>query len=481
MIQSLRTIFILCCITLLFSCNTGNNQNISDQHPQRIEGVSLDSIIARGKIIAITNNTPTSYFIYKGKPMGYQYELLNRFAKSLKVDLEIRIIPSIPDAIDSLELKHADIVASGLTILGDRKKRVDFSNPITQTHQVLIQKKPEGYTGMSSKKLDQYLLRDVTQLANQQVYVEEGSAYYDRIVNLQNEIGDSIHILTYSGNVDIDSLMSMVSSGKIKYAITEEYTAKFFQRYYPDLDIKTPVSFNQNIAWAVPKNSDLLLDTINHWIEENKNKTSWAFIYNKYFKHNKNMNTKAFSGYNLENGKISPYDEIIKYNAEKIGWDWRLVAAQISVESGFQNHKESWAGAQGLMQIMPATAAYLNSNDSDMVNPNKNIELGVKLNGRLYKYWKEIIPDSIQAIKFTLASYNIGKGHVLDAQRLAKEHDLNAFIWDQNVAQMITKLSQKNYYRNPVVRHGYCRGYEAFNYVNKIFSLYQNYLNFDPK
>ena len=130
---------------------------------------------------------------------------------------------------------------------------------------------------------------------------------------------------------------------------------------------------------------------------------------------------------------------------------------------------------------MPATAAYLNSNDSDMVNPNKNIELGVKLNGRLYKYWKEIIPDSIQAIKFTLASYNIGKGHVLDAQRLAKEHDLNAFIWDQNVAQMITKLSQKNYYRNPVVRHGYCRGYEAFNYVNKIFSLYQNYLNFDPK
>lgn len=479
MIKSLKTIFFLCCITFISSCSGETDGDTSQKITTQPEGISLDSILARGKIIAVTNNTPTSYFIYKGKPMGYQYELLNRFARSLNVGLEIRIIPSIPDAIDSLELKKADILASGLTILGDRKKRVDFSNPITQTHQVLIQKKPEGYASMSSKKLDHHVLRDVTQLAGKEVYVEEGSAYFDRIISLQNEIGDSIRVLTYPGSIDIDSLMSMVSSGKIKYAITEEYTAKFFQRYYPDLDIKTPVSFNQNIAWAVPKNSNALLDTINHWIADNKNKTSWAFIYNKYFKHNKNMNTKAFSGYNLENGKISPYDAIIKQNAQKIGWDWKLVAAQISVESGFQNDKESWAGAQGLMQIMPATAAYLNSHDSNMVNPQKNIELGVRLNGRLYDYWKEIIPDSIQAIKFTLASYNIGKGHVLDAQRLAKENGLNALIWDQNVAQMITRLSQKEYYRDPVVRHGYCRGFEAYNYVNKIFSLYQNYLNFE--
>jgi membrane-bound lytic murein transglycosylase F len=466
-------------ILFVFSCKENSNDNLSNNELKEIEGISFDSILARGKIIAITNNTPTSYFIYKGRPMGYQFELLSRFAKSINVELEIHIVPSIPDAIDSLKLKKADIVASGLTVLGDRKKWVDFSTPITQTHQVLIQKKPDNYKSMSFTSIEKELLRDVTQLARQDVYLEEGSAYYNRIVNLQDEIGDSIYIHLYSGNVDMDSLMSMVSSGQIKYAITEEYTAKFFQSYYPNLDVNTPVSFNQNIAWAVPKNSTMLLDTIDHWIKQNKNKTSWAYIYNKYFKHNKNMNTKAFSGYNLDNGKISPYDAIIKTHAEKIGWDWKLIAAQISVESGFHNDKESWAGAKGLMQIMPATAKYLSPNDTSAYLPNKNIELGVKLDGILYNYWDNIIPDSIQAIKFALASYNIGKGHILDARRLAEKHNLNPNIWDQNVALMIAKLSQRDYYRDDVVRHGYCRGLEAFNYVNRIFFLYQNYLNFE--
>ena len=191
------------------------------------------------------------------------------------------------------------------------------------------------------------------------------------------------------------------------------------------------------------------------------------------------MNTKAYSGYNLENGKISPYDAIIKQNAKKIGWDWRLIAAQISVESGFHNDKVSWAGAEGLMQIMPATAKYLSPNDTSTHLPTQNIQLGVKLNGILYDYWKNIIPDSIQAIKFSLASYNIGKGHVMDARRLAEKNNLNPNIWDQNVDLMIAKLSQRSYYRNDVVRHGYCRGLEAYNYVNRIFFLYQNYLNFE--
>jgi membrane-bound lytic murein transglycosylase F len=446
---------------------------------QKVVGIELDSIIKRGKLIAITNNSPTSYFIYKGRPMGYQHDLLARFAKEIGVQLEIKIVSSIPDAMDSLVHKKADILASGLTILGDRRQYLDFTLPITQTHQVLIQKKPEGHTSLNKRTLENRLLRDVTQLAGQEVYVEEGSSYYDRILSLQNEIGDTINIHRYSADLDMDSLMFLISSGEIKYAITEEYTAKFFLRYYPDLDIKTPISFNQNIAWATPKNSIALIDTINHWIEENQHTTTWAVIYNKYFKFNKNMNTRAYSGYNLDHGKISPYDNLIKVNAEKIGWDWRLIAAQISVESGFIPSKISWAGAQGLMQIMPITANSLNPNHTDPLSPSQNIEMGVKLDGILYTYWQQTITDSVEAIKFSLASYNIGKGHVFDAQRLAKKFGLNPLIWDGNVAVMIKKLSKSNYNRDPVVKHGYCRGLEAFNYVNRVFSLYQNYTNFE--
>jgi membrane-bound lytic murein transglycosylase F len=442
-------------------------------------GIELDSIIKKGKLIAITNNTPTSYFIYKGKPMGYQYQLLRDFTKHLGVDLEIKIIPSIPDALDSLKLLKADIVASGLTILGDRKQHVDFSIPITQTHQVLIQKIPEDLLSKSKSLMEKRLLRDVTQLAGKEVYVEEGSSYIDRLHNLQDEIGDSINIITYSGEIGIDSIMKMVSTGQIDYAISDQYTSNFFLRYYSNLDIETSVSLNQNIAWAVPKNSNSLMDTINSWIIQNRNTTKWVYVYNTYFKHNRSMNQKVNSGYNLDNGKISPYDKIIKIHADKISWDWKLIAAQISVESGFKPSKKSWAGASGLMQIMPATANGLNPQHTDIYSPNQNIAMGVKLDGILFDYWKEKIPDSIQSIKFTLASYNIGKGHVFDAQRLAEKYELNPQIWDNNVELMIKKLSSKNYYRDTVVRYGYCRGSEAYNYVKRIFFLYQNYQNFE--
>ena len=474
--------FFIGVTAILFGCQSevsGSKTNEStDQTTPINHGVSLDSILSRGKLIAITNNTPTSYFIYKGRPMGYQYDLLSKFCKDLNIELEIKIVPSITDAIDSINLQKADILASGLTVLRDRKDLLDFTIPITQTHQVLIQKIPEDALSKSKKLMEKRLTRDLTKLAGKTVYVEEGSAFIGRLTSLQNEIGDSINITPYSGNISIDSIMNMISLGKIQYAVTDFYTAKFFMRYYDNLDINTPISFDQNIAWGIPKNSTELQDTINSWIKENENTLAWAYTYNKYFEHNKSMNKRVNSGYNLENGKISPYDHIIKIQADKISWDWRLIAAQISVESGFNPNNKSWAGAKGLMQIMPATAKALNPNVEDISSPSESIAMGVKFNGILYDYWLKTIPDSTQAIKFSLASYNIGKGHIFDAQRLASKYELNPDIWDGNVELMIKKLSSSSYYRDPVVRYGYCRGSEAFNYVKRIFSLYQNYQNF---
>ena len=191
------------------------------------------------------------------------------------------------------------------------------------------------------------------------------------------------------------------------------------------------------------------------------------------------MNQRINSAYTLRNGVISPYDNIIKTNAKIIGWDWKLLAAQIKVESGFNNSVESWAGAKGLMQIMPSTLEGLNGDTSIINSPSHNIALGAKYDKILFDYWISVVPDTIQAIKFSLASYNIGKGHIYDAQRLAKKYDLSPIIWDNHVALMVKKLSKPDYYRDPVVRNGYCRGTEAYNYVFKVFDLYTHYNNFE--
>ncbi len=465
--------------SLLISCNP-ETETVADieNNIEVIEGISLDSILRKGKLRVIVNNTPTSYFIYRGTPMGYQYDLMKRFCRDMNLELEIKVVASIPDAIDSLMAKKADVLAAGLTVLGNRKKSIDFSLPLIQTRQVLIQRKPPGYEKQSRSKVEKQLLRDVTQLAHQTVYVEKGSAYVKRLISLQDEIGDSIHVVTYSGKIDMDSIMTLIDMGEIQYAITDEYTAKFFLRYFPNLDIGTPISFNQNIALAVPQNSKHLQDTLNHWIQKNVHGLFGAVIYNRYFKYNKDVVSKVKSSYNIENGKISPYDEIIKKEAKKIDWNWKLIAAQIAVESGFKPQKTSWAGAEGLMQIMPATANSLSNHTQNMYDPHLNIQMGVKLDGILFKYWKTEIPDSLEAIRFSLASYNIGRGHVYDAQRLAVKFGLDPYKWDGNVANMIVKLSKSSYYNDKVVRHGYCRGIEAKNYVSRITSLYANYTNF---
>ena len=127
------------------------------------------------------------------------------------------------------------------------------------------------------------------------------------------------------------------------------------------------------------------------------------------------------------------------------------------------------------MQLMPSTARELgvtNSND-----PEQNIKAGIKYLNRMYGYW-ESIPDSIQRIKFSMASYNCGYGHVKDAQNLAKKYDKDTLNWDDGVDEFVLNLSKRKYFNDPVVNYGYARGSEPYNYIIEIFNRYENYKTF---
>ena len=199
-------------------------------------------------------------------------------------------------------------------------------------------------------------------------------------------------------------------------------------------------------------------------------------IYNKYFK-----NTKSYRGrvqsdfYSKNSNKISKYDNIIKESAKKIGWDWRFLCSQVYQESRFDPKAKSWAGAGGLIQLMPATAKEVGVSDS--FNPKQNISGGVRyLNKMRDKF--ENVGDSIQRVKFTLAAFNCGAGHVFDAMRLAEKNGKNPNIWDENVEEYILKLADKKYYLDEVVRYGFVRGREPYNYVKDIFLRYEHYKQF---
>ena len=436
----------------------------------------LEQIKASGTLRALTVYSGTSYFLYKGRPMGYEFELLERFAEYLDVDLEMIVVNNINELFEKLNNGEGDIIAHGLTITTDRKEEVSFSNHLYLTKQVLVQKKPDNWRGMSWTKLKKALVHDTIDLLGDTISIRSMTSYKERIYNLSDELGGTIHINLLSGELATDEIIEKVVNGDIKYTIADNNIASIMATYYPILDVKVPVSFSQRIAWATRHDSQNLLNATNNWLKQIKRKIDFNVIYNKYFKNKKYFRRRIKSNfYSLNNQQISPYDGLIKKHSKVLNWDWRLVASQVYQESKFDPRVSSWAKASGLMQLMPNTAKELGvTNRSD---PEQSIKGGTKYLKRIWKNF-EHIPDSIQRTKFAMASYNCGMGHVFDAQRLAEIEGLKKDVWDDNVETIVLKLSKPEYYNHPIVKYGYVRGLEPYNYVKQIFERYQHYVQF---
>ena len=436
----------------------------------------LEQIKASGTLRALTVYSGTSYFLYKGRPMGYEFELLERFAEYLDVDLEMIVVKNINELFEKLNNGEGDIIAHGLTITTDRKEEVSFSNHLYLTKQVLVQKKPDNWRGMSWTKLKKALVHDPIDLLEDTISIRSMTSYKERIYNLSDELGGTIHINLLSGELATDEIIEKVVNGDIKYTIADNNIASIMATYYPILDVKVPVSFSQRIAWATRHDSQNLLNATNNWLKQIKRKIDFNVIYNKYFKNKKYFRRRIKSNfYSLNNQQISPYDGLIKKHSKVLNWDWRLVASQVYQESKFDPRVSSWAKASGLMQLMPNTAKELGvTNRSD---PEQSIKGGTKYLKRIWKNF-EHIPDSIQRTKFAMASYNCGMGHVFDAQRLAEIEGLKKDVWDDHVETMVLKLSKPEYYNHPIVKYGYVRGLEPYNYVKQIFERYQHYVQF---
>lgn len=436
----------------------------------------LESIKEDGVLHAITIYSSTSYFLYKGMPMGFEYELLSRLAAHLDLELKITIAEDIDELFDMLNNGEGDLIAYGLTITEPRKQLVSFTENHYVTHQALVQRMPDNWRSLPGYKIDKEVISNTLELEDDTVWVRENTSYSQRLQNLQDEIGADIPIKRIDGNVPTDEIIRMVVDGEIDRTVADYNIAAINKTYYPILHIDTRISFSQRIAWAVRQNSPELLRAINQWIAEEKKSDDYYVIYNKYFK-----NTKSFRGriqsdlYSKNGNKISPYDEIIKANAPKIGWDWRFLSSQVYQESRFDPQATSWVGASGLIQLMPATAKEVGVGNS--FNPEQNVSGGVKYLGKMRNYF-EAVEDSIQQVKFTLAAFNCGAGHVFDAMRLAEKHGKDPNVWDENVEEYMLKLADKKYYHDEVVRNGFVRGAEPYHYVRDIFLRYEHYKKF---
>ncbi len=429
-----------------------------------------------GVLKVLTTYSGTSYFLYKGLPMGFEYELLEKFAEHKNLKIDLQLVGSIDSLFYYLNRGDVDLVAHGITETRKRKKYVNFTKPLFTSKQVLVQKIPDNWYELHWKKIENSLLHDAIELMGDTVSVRIHSSYHQRLINLAEEIGGEIFIDTISGDVTTEEIIEMVVDGKKKHTVADLNIASLMASYYPVLNIDVPLSMTQNMGWVVRKSSPQLLNEINEWLVDYKKKSEYYMIYNKYYKNKKSFKRRVNSDfYSLKQNKISKYDDLIKLESTKIDWDWRLLASQVYQESRFNPSAVSWAGAVGLMQMMPATAKEFGVQWRS--NPEQSLQGGVRyLNYLLDRF--ESIEDPLQRVKFTLASYNCGYGHVSDARRLAQKYNLNPDIWDDNVEKMILSLRYPKNFNDPVVKHGYLRGTEPYTYVRQIFERFDHYKKF---
>jgi membrane-bound lytic murein transglycosylase F len=421
--------------------------------------LDLDDIRKRGYIRAVVDNSSTSYYIYRGRRMGYEFEMLKTLASSLGVRLHLIVKSDIEEAFYLLNKGKADIIAMNLAVSEDRKKFASFTSPIGSMGTVLVQK--NGPTK----------IQNPLELNAKVIHIQKDAIFKSQLCALQNTLGIQLSVLEEKG--DSDLLVSKVNKGEIEYTVVDKVVAMVNATYYNDLDIGLEISPKADVAWAVRKNAPQLEQEINKWIKAKDKSGYIRTLYAKYFQNSKNNFYRSNSSFSsLGGNKISQYDDLIKKGAENLGWDWRMLASLVYKESGFDTTATSYAGATGLLQLMPVTLERFGVDNPN--DPVQSLMGGVNYLKYLDKFWKQKVPESNERLKFILSSYNIGHGHVLDAWNLALKYGGNSQSWEE-VSHFLTLKSDPKYYRDPVVKSGYAKGHLAVSYVEDILTLYDSY------
>ena len=437
---------------------TGCTNNHSAEYQKAL--LKLPKLRAMDTLRVVTQYDATSYFKYNGEPMGYDYELAVELAKHLKMPLKVYVVNSDEEIIEMLRYGLADISIFNSIETTDLKREFNFVFPQEESYMVLVQ------------LVTRYAISDVTELARKEVWVKKNSIYHKRLEALNNETGGGIIIHFAPDSVSSDDLMLQVATNTIPFTFSYRSKALLQKRFSRQLDCRIPIGFSQRNGWLIPKSNLVLTDSILRWEKLESTKKLQDRLHSIYWMNNPYF---AFKKVPIPKGAISPYDEYFKMHSQRIDWDWRLLAAVAYAESGFDSTALSWAGARGIMQLMPGTALYYGVDSFNIENPAKNISAATEYLKSLDMIYQKI-EDKEERIKFILASYNSGPAPILDAMALTLKYGKNPYIWFENTEFYLEKLDEPEFYKDSVVRNGSFGGTETLRYVPYVLDTYTRFL-----
>ena len=420
--------------------------------------LDLNQMKAKGlPLRMITRNSPETYFMWKGELVGFEYELMHKFAKQQGLVLEVVVAETYQKMLELLEQGQGDVIAAGLSRTEKRKQELNFSIRYNRVNELIVANKNDA----PIKSLDDLKGRKIT--------IRRSSAFWETAEELKQKV--EFELVAASEELSTELLVGQVDSGEIDLTISDSNLMSIEESFRDN--IYAPLTLKEDIPYAYitrPKNPKLL-SALNEFIRKNYRTTYYNVVKNKYF-----SNQKRKAAHREERvapgSQLSPYDELVKPRSVKYDFDWRLITSQMYQESRFNPLAKSNAGAQGLMQLLPRTAKEFGYHN--LTDPTTSISAGVEyLNWTRDRFSKKIPLE--ERVYFALAAYNAGFGHVRDAQRLARQLNLRDDKWFNHVEKAMLLLQQPKYYKK--ARFGYCRGSEPVNYVREIQQRYLAYVS----
>jgi len=427
------------------------------EHSRHLDG--LDGIRKRRVLRVLLRNNMASYFLYKGELHGFEYELARAFADANKLRLEVIVPDSHAQLLDWLQDGRGDVAAGFLEPSDELRDRgIAFSRPYHYAPRHLVVAADDG--------LD--CRRD---LQGRKVTVRRSSPYWQELVALQEQ-GLEFEIEAAPEDMETEDLIERVAAGEIEATVADGHLLDIELARGVAVKSGFRLSEDRAHAVAVRAQNKQLLAALNDFIKKEYKGLVYNILHKKYFSNPRNIrNLTAGRLGGEKNRGLSPYDEVTRKYADEYGFDWRLITAQMYQESRFDPKARSFAGAEGLLQVMPRTAKFMGFKKID--KPEEGIHAGVKYMDWVRNRFDPELPVN-ERMWFTLAAYNAGHGHVEDARRLARQKGWDGDRWFDNAEKAMLLLSKKRYAGK--ARYGYVRGIEPVSYVRDIRQRYRAYV-----
>jgi len=456
-----KTLFNLLLLIFIYIFGwTSHSFSVSTEKPLK-KVLLLDTIKTSKNLDVVLLNSLSTYYIGTNAQQGFEYDLLKNYADYLGVELNITTAHTIKEALQLVESINPDIVSAGIAKTAYKAKKYNFGPSYSEVQEQVV-----CYRWMKGPKR---FPRDIEDLAGLKISVSEGTSYNETL-NALIEDGFDINV-TVSSELSSEELLTQVAAHTIDCTVVNSNIYSANIRYFPKIALAFSISGREQLGWILAQNSKELKSNMYAWLNNFNQSGSMGELKDHYFSYilfYDYYDTKMF--YKRIKSRLPKYRKFFEKAGEKYDISWKLLAAISYQESHWNPNAKSFTGVRGLMMLTRDTAKLLKV--KNRLDPKESITGGTKHIKQMLKN----VPKRVKGenrLKFALAAYNIGLGHIYDAQTLARKLNLDDTSWS-DLKKTLPLLAYKKYYKS--LKYGYARGSEPVKYVESIYN-YRNILH----